>query len=98
MSHAANAIRYNKLQSFGKCSALREGIVQPILFNDIISIKKRWRVSPRVEGGENTIFLITTVLSLCGIQPIENKLVIGLGFVKLFEILKELLPENKILP
>lgn len=55
-------------------------------------------MSPRVEGGENTIFLITTVLSLCGIQPIENKLVIALGFVKLFEILKELLPENKILP
>lgn len=41
LSHAANAIRYNKLQaSFGKCSALREGIVQPILFNDIISISK----------------------------------------------------------
>ena len=30
LSHAANAIRYNKLQSFGKHSAQRKGIVQPI--------------------------------------------------------------------
>ena len=37
---------------------------------------------------ERILFLITT----------ENKLLVALGFVKLFEILKELLPENKILP
>ena len=28
LSHAANAIRYNKLQSFGECRVRREGIVQ----------------------------------------------------------------------